>query len=204
MPAETDLKTYHEFTDMQKALVDLYTDPSSKTYKNKVQSYIAAGYYVGAPPEGQEDDGRGYRAARQYAHKIFILPHIKAEVEKRLEANREAINMAIPDIVDKLSTISEANLMDYMVQQECRCPHCDGDISSLVQEYQFDIERMRNDGYGIILKKMKPTRYGTEFEFHDPIATMDRLMKHYGGYKSSDAGADLSVFDELVIAARKK
>lgn len=206
MNAETALKEYAEFTDQQKRLVDLYTDPESDTYKNKVQSYIKAGYYVAEVPEGQEDDGRAMRSARGKAVKQFAKEHIWAAVEERLERNRKVVQMSLPDIVDEMSILAEADITDFLELNERCCPHCEGDISGLVQDYRFDIERMREAGYGAILKKMTPTKAGTVFEFHDKVQVMDRLMKHYGGYKSaSSSTADaLGAFDELILAARKR
>ena len=65
------------------------------------------------------------------------------------------------------------------------------------------VKQMQKEGYGSLLKKMRPTKYGTEFDFYPADDALDRLMKHYGGYRQSSVGEELSAFDELIIAARK-
>jgi hypothetical protein len=183
-------------------LVDLYTDPESETYRNKVRSYEAAGYYCAKVPEGQEDDGRAYRAMKVKAHKLFKKDHIWAEVERRLIDQSDALKMPMEEVIAKFSAIADVDLMKYLREVPVACPHCEGELH-LGIEYVFDVKQMQKEGYGSLLKKMRPTKYGTEFDFYPADDALDRLMKHYGGYKQSSVGEELSAFDELIIAARK-
>jgi hypothetical protein len=202
MPERHELKTYDQFTQKEAALVDLYTDPESETYRNKVRSYEAAGYYCAKVPEGQEDDGRAYRAMKVKAHKLFKKDHIWAEVERRLIDQSDALKMPMEEVIAKFSAIADVDLMKYLREVPVACPHCEGELH-LGIEYVFDVKQMQKEGYGSLLKKMRPTKYGTEFDFYPADDALDRLMKHYGGYKQSSVGEELSAFDELIIAARK-
>jgi hypothetical protein len=202
MPERHELKTYDQFTQKEAALVDLYTDPESETYRNKVRSYEAAGYYCAKVPEGQEDDGRAYRAMKVKAHKLFKKEHIWAEVERRLIDQSDALKMPMEEVIAKFSAIADVDLMKYLREVPVACPHCEGELH-LGIEYVFDVKQMQKEGYGSLLKKMRPTKYGTEFDFYPADDALDRLMKHYGGYKQSSVGEELSAFDELIIAARK-
>ena len=202
MPERHELKTYDQFTQKEAALVDLYTDPESKTYRNKVRSYEAAGYYCAKVPEGQEDDGRAYRAMKVKAHKLFKKEHIWAEVERRLIDQSDALKMPMEEVIAKFSAIADVDLMKYLREVPVACPHCEGELHFGI-EYVFDVKQMQKEGYGSLLKKMRPTKYGTEFDFYPADDALDRLMKHYGGYKQSSVGEELSAFDELIIAARK-
>ena len=202
MPERHELKTYDQFTQKEAALVDLYTDPESETYRNKVRSYEAAGYYCAKVPEGQEDDGRAYRAMKVKAHKLFKKEHIWAEVERRLIDQSDALKMPMEEVIAKFSAIADVDLMKYLREVPVACPHCEGELH-LGIEYVFDVKQMQKEGYGSLLKKMRPTKYGTEFDFYPADDALDRLMKHYGGYRQSSVGEELSAFDELIIAARK-
>ena len=202
MPERHELKTYDQFTQKEAALVDLYTDPESETYRNKVRSYEAAGYYCAKVPEGQEDDGRAYRAMKVKAHKLFKKDHIWAEVERRLIDQSDALKMPMEEVIAKFSAIADVDLMKYLREVPVACPHCEGELH-LGIEYVFDVKQMQKEGYGSLLKKMRPTKYGTEFDFYPADDALDRLMKHYGGYRQSSVGEELSAFDELIIAARK-
>lgn len=202
MPERHDLKTYDQFTSKEAKLVDLYTDPESETYRNKVRSYEAAGYYCAKVPEGQEDDGRAYRAMKVKAHKLFKKDHISAEVERRLVDQSDALKMPMEEVIAKFSAIADVDLMKYLREVPVACPHCEGELHFGI-EYVFDVKQMQKEGYGSLLKKMRPTKYGTEFDFYPADDALDRLMKHYGGYKQSSVGDELSAFDELIIAARK-
>ena len=202
MPERHELKTYDQFTQKEAALVDLYTDPESETYRNKVRSYEAAGYYCAKVPEGQEDDGRAYRAMKVKAHKLFKKDHIWAEVERRLIDQSDALKMPMEEVIAKFSAIADVDLMKYLREVPVACPHCEGELHFGI-EYVFDVKQMQKEGYGSLLKKMRPTKYGTEFDFYPADDALDRLMKHYGGYRQSSVGEDLSAFDELIIAARK-
>jgi len=202
MPERHELKTYDQFTQKEAALVDLYTDPESETYRNKVRSYEAAGYYCAKVPDGQEDDGRAYRAMKVKAHKLFKKDHIWAEVERRLIDQSDALKMPMEEVIAKFSAIADVDLMKYLREVPVACPHCEGELH-LGIEYVFDVKQMQKEGYGSLLKKMRPTKYGTEFDFYPADDALDRLMKHYGGYRQSSVGEELSAFDELIIAARK-
>ena len=202
MPERHDLKTYDQFTSKEAKLVDLYTDPESETYHNKVRSYEAAGYYCAKVPEGQEDDGRAYRAMKVKAHKLFKKDHISVEVERRLIDQSDALKMPMEEVIAKFSAIADVDLMKYLREVPVACPHCEGELHFGI-EYVFDVKQMQKEGYGSLLKKMRPTKYGTEFDFYPADDALDRLMKHYGGYRQSSVGEELSAFDELIIAARK-
>jgi len=202
MPERHELKTYDQFTQKEAALVDLYTDPESETYRNKVRSYEAAGYYCAKVPDGQEDDGRAYRAMKVKAHKLFKKDHIWAEVERRLIDQSDALKMPMEEVIAKFSAIADVDLMKYLREVPVACPHCEGELHFGI-EYVFDVKQMQKEGYGSLLKKMRPTKYGTEFDFYPADDALDRLMKHYGGYRQSSVGEELSAFDELIIAARK-
>lgn len=201
MPGRHELKKYEDFTEQEAKLVDQYTDPKSPTYRNKVRSYEAAGYYFAYAPEGVEDDGRGYRAARVAAHKLFKKEHIQAEIEKRFKEEAEYLKLPMEELLVKLSDVADSDLMQYLHPVPACCPHCEEDLGFTI-EYQFDIEQMKRDGVGALLKKMKPTKFGSEFEFHDAAEALNKLMKHYGGYEKARK-SDLSDFDEIIVAARK-
>lgn len=198
-----DLKPYEHFTKKEAALVDYYCDPESPTYRNKLRSYEAAGYYWGQPKDGGPTDGRAARAAAVKANDIFKREHIQAEIARRQGEMSRAMQMSIEEVITKFSRIAGADLSSYLSRAECECPHCGGDISDRVQEWQFDINKMKRDGVGFLLKKMRPTKFGTEFEFHDATESLDRLMKHHGGYNKSRSKDDLSAFDEVITLARK-
>lgn len=198
-----ELKPFAKFTEQEAAFVEAYTDPKSDTYRNQTQSYISAGYYIAQIPEGVEDDGRAMKTAARRAHELIRRPHIAAEIEKRQGSMAKALQMSLDDVIAKFSTIAEADLSAFLNRAECECPHCGGDISDRVNEYQFDIEAMKKAGLGQLLKKMRPTKFGTEFEFHDAVDSLDKLMKHHGGYSKSQKD-DLSAFDEVITLARKR
>ena len=106
------------------------------------------------------------------------------------------------EVIAKFSAIADVDLMKYLREVPVACPHCEGELH-LGIEYVFDVKQMQKEGYGSLLKKMRPTKYGTEFDFYPADDALDRLMKHYGGYRQSSVGEELSAFDELIIAARK-
>lgn len=203
MPPRYELKTYEDFTDKEAALVDAYTDPESPTYRNKVQSYKSAGYYHKGPPPGEKDDGRGDRAARVRSVELFRKPHIKEEVERRFRSHYDSMKMSMEEASARISKMAGIDLMEYLVEVPTVCPHCEGDVEHGT-EYTFDIKKMKKDGYGAVLKKMKPTKFGTEFEFYAVDAMLDRMMKHHGAYQQKDKGGNMTFIDKLLIQAKQE
>lgn len=199
------LKAYVDFTEKEKALVDNYTDPDSPSYRNQVQSYVDAGYYIAKVPEGQEDDGRARKTAIRTASKYFAKPHIKAEVERRFDEELKALEMSVTKVVAKISQMADVNLMDYVVEVPTVCPHCEGDIHHGT-EHTFDIEKMKADGYGYLLAGMTPTKQGTKFSFYKADQMLDRLMRYHGVDHKRDSGSNGNTFyiDKMVQLAQNE
>lgn len=202
MPARRELKTYEQFTDKERLAVDGYCNPDSPTRQNKVRSYEAAGYYVAGPPEGEEDDGRGYNAAKVKAFQLFKKPHLAAEVERRQRIELDVLKMPIEEAVARVSKMASADLMEYLVEVPHQCPHCEGELEMGV-EYVFDIKRMRKDGYGSLLKGMVPTKFGTKFDFYPADAALERMMKFHGGFNDK-ASTNNTYVDKLLILAKEE
>ena len=202
MPAKRNLKTYEEFTKQEAALVDAHTDPSNVVaYRNKIGSYREAGYYEGGPPEGVADDGRGTRAAKAKADKLFKKPHIKQEIENRFAKEYEALKMSVEETVARVSKMAGADIMEYLVEVPTACPHCEEEMH-LGIEYVFDVKRMKRDGYGSLLKDVMPTKYGTKLSFYPADNALRDLLKHHGVLDSNKKGRQVTNrFDTLIQIA---
>lgn len=196
------LKAYENFTEKERKLVDNYTNPDSPSYRNQVQSYVDAGYYIGEVPEGQEDDGRARRTAIRTASKYFAKPHIKAEVDRRFKEELAALAMSVEKVVARISMMADVNLMDYVTEVPTICPHCEGEVKHGT-EHTFDIERMRKDGYGYLLSGMTPTKQGTKFSFYPVDQMLDRLLRYHGADKKREVAASGNHFyiDKMVQLA---
>jgi len=201
MPKRHSIKPYEEFTRQEKTLVDAYCDADGDQYRNKIQSYKVAGYYFAGPPEGEKDDGRGYRAARVKADKIFKKPHIQAEVKRRADIELKALEMGIEETVARVSAMARADLMQYLIEVPVECPHCGEGVSHGI-EYVFDVQRMRKDGLGPLLKDVSPTKFGTKLTFYPADAAQDRMMKYHGGFKASSDGSGNTYVDKLLVLAK--
>jgi len=201
MPKAHELKSYANFTPQEAAAVDFYTDPSNEeTYRNKVRSYEAAGYYMARVPEGKEDDGRASRNNRTKAYKLFKKPHMEAEVERRSRKELKALEMSIDEAVARVSKMARVDLMEYLEEVPTVCPHCEGDIKHGV-EYVFNVKKMKADGYGYLLQGITPTKWGTKFIFYPADQMLDRLMRYHGGFKK-EARTEINFIDKMVKLAQ--
>lgn len=111
------------------------------------------------------------------AHENLRKPKIKAEIERRLSEQTMSAN----ETLRRVSDIAAGNLLDYITPWG-----------------NLDIEKMRADGAGYLLKKYKKTKRTIPRKDDDPIeveqieielygadSAHDKLMRYHGLYNDS-------------------
>lgn len=99
--------------------------------------------------------------ARQTAYELLAKPYIRAEVDRRLQ---ERI-LSDVDVLARWSAVADADISPYLKINR-------GKI-------RVDVEGMKRDGLGFLIKSVKNTRHGQNVEFRDPDAALERMGKVY-------------------------
>jgi phage terminase small subunit len=55
-----------------------------------------------------------------------------------------------------------------------------GDFAQYWEGDKFNLQKAKEDGRSHLIKKLKPTQYGTELELHDKDFAIDRIIKMLG------------------------
>lgn len=85
-------------------------------------------------------------------------PEIAAAIQARLDEKVMSAN----EVLDRLS-------------QQARF-----DLGKYVRGESVDLDALIADGYGHLIKAIKPGKFGDTIEFHDPFAALQLLGKHHG------------------------
>lgn len=92
-------------------------------------------------------------------------------------------NLSKPEIKAEVARLMEEQSMPASEVLLRLTKHAQIDMTQYVKQYgafmTVDIEAIRRDGLGHLIKKLKPTKYGTEVEFHDVQTALLALGKHH-------------------------
>ncbi len=105
--------------------------------------------------------GYSEKNARQQASRLLTKADIKAEVARLMEEQ----SMPASEVLLRLTKHAQLDMTQYVKQY--------GTWMTV------DIEAIRRDGLGHLIKKLKPTKHGTEVEFHDVQTALLALGKHH-------------------------
>jgi phage terminase small subunit len=105
--------------------------------------------------------GYSEKTARQMGSENLSKPDIRAEIDKLMAEQ----SMLSSEVLLRLTK------------------HAQLDMTQYIEKYGIfmtvDIEALKRDGLGHLIKKLKPTKYGTEVEFHDVQTALLALGKHH-------------------------
>lgn len=105
--------------------------------------------------------GYAEKTARQMGSENLSKPDIRAEID-RLMAEQ---SMPASEVLLRLTKHAQTDISDYVKQY--------GAFMTV------DLDAIKRDGLGHLIKKLKPTRHGTEVEFHDVQTALLALGKHH-------------------------
>lgn len=151
---------------------------------NKKQACISAGYAEGT--------------AHSISNRVFDLPQVKQEIEKRMKALAQKAELNAQWVIDRMMAIADSGrtLAPYKKVQE------DGSILwdftgaseealSLLNEISVDYY---TDGRGDEAREVKKFKVGVT----EPKAALDSLARHLGMFKDSvDVNHTTSVADQI-------
>lgn len=168
-------------------------DPLSKREELFVSAYLACGCN-GAKAHalvfGTEDSG----AAASRAYEMVHRPRVKAEIERRLEANA----MSAAEVISRLSVHARGDLSRYLTIER--------DDKTGAYDVAFDLDACTRAGDGHLIKEVKLTPGGMlVVKIHDAQAALDKLARVHGLYKDSlDVTGTMSLDDGLAALAKAR
>lgn len=126
----------------------------------------------------------GYSSVSFASHSNKTNPVIGAIIDRKMTS----LAMTVEETLAKLSDYARFDLGDYLKVTR--------DEEGEEGDPKLDLEGLLRDGWGFMVKVIRPTRYGTVVEFHDPFLALrhidDRQREHVlkleGNVKHSLAG----------------
>lgn len=153
--------------------------PDGLSYRQRL--FVA--YFLG------KANGNATEAARLagYAH-----PHVQGtrtlanvSVRVAIDARVAEAAMSADEVLARLSEHASGDIADHLKVNE------HGDIS-------LDFKSAKKADKLRLIKKIRPTRYGTAVEFYDSQAALDKLAKYHGLYSDDGTAATASESAELI------
>jgi hypothetical protein len=136
---------------------------------NAKKAALLAGYCVDHP-----------RNAMMAGYEILHKPYIRAAIDERMQT----MCMEANEVLARLATIARADITDYMTES----PTAPG-------EWFVDIEKLKEDGLGWLIKSYEPNRLGgfAKVEFYSAMDALDRIAKHLNLLKQPDTEVNVSL-----------
>lgn len=100
-------------------------------------------------------------SARQQAHRLLTKDYIRAEIDRRLAARV----MSATDVLARWSAVADTDISPYLKRV--------GRSSKVA----VDVEAMKRDGLGFLIKSVKNTKFGQNIEFRDVDAALEKMGK---------------------------
>jgi phage terminase small subunit len=98
-------------------------------------------------------------SARQAAHELLTKPYIRAEVDRRLQERIMSAN----DVLARWSAVADADISPYLKKSRGKL--------------HVDVEALKRDGLGFLIKSVKNTKFGQNIEFRDPDSALEKMGK---------------------------
>lgn len=108
-----------------------------------------------------------YSLPNKAGPRLIKTKSIQAEIQERLS---EKV-MNADEILVRLSEIGRFNAGDYI--------HVKTDHNTGIHHTFVDVEQMKKDGFGYMIKNVKRTREGDQVELHDQEKMWELLGKHH-------------------------
>jgi len=131
----------------------------NKRYRAFVDAYLATGPHRFNQTQAAVAAGYAEKSARQQASRLMTNANIQAAIDERLTE----LMMSANEVMVRLTDQAQFNLGNYL----------------MYPSLAVDIRAMVKDGYGHLIKSIKPRQFGDEVEFHDPFAALQLIGKHH-------------------------
>ncbi len=116
-----------------------------------------------------------YATLRSIGSENLTKPNIKAGISKRLEETTMESN----EILSRLASMARGfDIIDYAELREVYQINKKGKEYLSGYALWIDLEKLRSDGFSHLVKKIKQTTSGIEFESHDQKDALIQLGKH--------------------------
>lgn len=167
--------TLEDLTANQLSFYEFFTDIENEdTFRNATASLRASSYAT---------DNYDYTALRIEAHKLRHHPKLAPLIESRLREYYSTAKMSQDEALARQSDLGRFDLGDILEVQTEDCECCGRKKGHVF----VDIERAQRLGLTRFLKKISYDRTGNQvFEFHDPVAAQDRMLKAAGAYQPKE------------------
>lgn len=105
--------------------------------------------------------GYSERTAYSIGHENLNKPEIAAEIQKEIERQL----MPLDEALAREATLARFDIGPY--------------VKGTGDETSLDVEKMKRDGFGHLIRGIKKGRYGTTIETADPDAARRQIIKVY-------------------------
>lgn len=102
--------------------------------------------------------GVAHNRCHELRHRPEVKNYINEQLEKRV--------LSKENITDRLFEINSFNVSDYLVTDE-------------KGQLKIDAEKLKDDGFGWMIKGIKATKYGMVVELRDLDRAFDQLLRMY-------------------------
>lgn len=117
-----------------------------------------------------------YATLRSIGSQNLTKLNIKAEISKRLE---ETI-MESNEVLNRLGEMAKGfDISEYTELKDTYAVNKEGKEYLSGVALWLDLDAMKRDGFSHLIKKIKSTGKGIEIEWHDQMAALVHLGKHY-------------------------
>lgn len=118
----------------------------------------------------------GYATLRVTGSRNLTKDNIRAEINNRLE---ETI-MQSNEVLNRLGDMAKGfDVSDYTELRDTYAINKDGKEYLSGVALWLDLVAMKRDGFSHLIKKIKSTGKGIEIEWHDQMAALVHIGKHY-------------------------
>ncbi len=103
----------------------------------------------------------GYKDPEHSGYENRKNPRVWAHVERELERH----GMTVSELTGRLTQIARFNLGPYLQRSG--------------GEWSLNVDQLRDDGFGFMVKQVYPTAHGTRIELHDPVNMLTTLARFW-------------------------
>jgi len=136
---------------------------------NSVQARLSAGYYRSP----------SYNTNKSAAHKLRYNKHIDHNIRMRMSE----LQMSEEEALKRHADQGRFDAAKYLVEVDVEifCEKCNL-VSATYKSVSFDLEACKKDGYGHLIKKVTPTKYGLVVDFYPADAARKDIMTAHGTF----------------------
>lgn len=165
--------TLEDLTANQLSFYEFFTDiENEETFRNATASLRASSYST--------DNYTNEVALRIEAHRLRNHPKIGPLIDERLRSYYESAKMSQDEALARQSELGRFDLGDIIEVQIDTCECCGRKKGQAF----VDIAKAKELGLTRFIKKISWDRNGNQvFDFHDPVAAQDRMLKAAGAYQ---------------------